>query len=158
MNWLSFIFGYSCGRPRATSSCVRHSTDTRAIYAHPPQLCTTPRRGAATGGLCAPLVYLASPVTRVVDGYTLVGKFAGGYGSAYHPYGPAYREYAAGDDFDPCGWDSGRGPRRALYHHGDHVEDGLSECETVFACLDYDGNGNHFDVDTDIDFAGGRSG
>jgi hypothetical protein len=81
-----------------------------------------------------------------------------GNGSAYHPCCPAYRKYAVGDDFDTCSWDPGRGPRRALYHHVDHVEDGLSKCETVSACLDYDGNGNHFDVDTDIDFAGGRSG
>jgi hypothetical protein len=54
---------------------------------------------------------------------------------------------------DTCGWDPGRGSRRALYHHGEHVEDGLSGCETVFACLDYDSNGNHFDVGTDMDFA-----
>jgi hypothetical protein len=39
------------------------------------------------------------------------------------------------------------------------VEDGLSECETVFvACLDYGCDGSNFDDDTDIDFSGGRSG
>jgi hypothetical protein len=38
------------------------------------------------------------------------------------------------------------------------VEDGLSECETVFACLDYDDDGSNFEADTDTDFAGGRSG
>jgi hypothetical protein len=115
-------------------------------------------------GLCATPGSLASPVTRVVDGHTLVETFAGGpldddvfylflqkqkwvpanfmydegYDSDYDPYGPAYRDSNSTprDDFDTCGWDPGRGPRRAVCHHGDDVENGLSECETVLACLD----------------------
>jgi hypothetical protein len=58
---------------------------------------------------------------------------------------------------DTCGWDPGRDPWRALCLKGDGVEDGLSGCETVFACLDYDDNGSNFEDDTDTDFAGGRS-
>ena len=77
--------------------------------------------------------------THVVDDHTLLGKFAGGpidgCGSVYHPCGPAYRDYASGDAFDTCGWDSGRGPRRALYHHVHDVEDGLSDCETSLRAL-----------------------
>ena len=46
---------------------------------------------------------------------------------------------------DNCAWDPGK----------DEVEDGLSDCETVFACPDYDGDGSTFD---DIDLAGDRSG
>ena len=69
-------------------------------------------------------------------------KFAGGtresYGSAYHPCGLAFCDYADGDDYDTWSWEPGRDPRQALCHHGDAVEDGLSECETVFACLDCD--------------------
>jgi hypothetical protein len=65
------------------------------------------------------------------------------------------------DAFDTCGWDPGREPWPALCHHADEEdeeEDGLSEYETVFACLDYDGDGSNFDDDSDIDFAGERSG
>ena len=37
----------------------------------------------------------------------------------------------------------------------DEAEDRLSDFETVVACLpDSDGDGSHFDDDTDIDFAG----
>ena len=36
---------------------------------------------------------------------------------------------------DNCGWDPGK----------DEVEDGLSECETVFACPDYDDDWSTFD-------------
>jgi hypothetical protein len=61
--------------------------------------------------------------------------------------------------FDTCGWDPGRDPWRALCHHEDEPEDGLSDCKTVFACPDSDGDGSHFgDDDTDIDFAGESSG
>ena len=47
---------------------------------------------------------------------------------------------------DNCGWDPGK----------DEVEDGLSDCETVFACPDYDDDGSTFD--DDIDVAGESSG
>ncbi len=47
---------------------------------------------------------------------------------------------------DTCGWDPGK----------DEVEAGLSECETVFACPDYDDDGSTFEVD--IDVAGESSG
>ena len=36
---------------------------------------------------------------------------------------------------DNCGWDPGK----------DEVEDGLSDCETVFACPDYDDDWSTFD-------------
>ena len=52
--------------------------DTRMISATPTQLCATPQRGATMECLCAPPGSLASPVTRVVDGLTLVENFAGG--------------------------------------------------------------------------------
>jgi hypothetical protein len=45
------------------------------------------------------------------------------------------------------GWEPGRDPWRSLCDHDDDVEDGLSECETVFACPDYDGDGSTFDDD-----------
>jgi hypothetical protein len=67
-------------------------------------------------------------------------------------------EAPARPSIDTCGWDPGRDPWRALCPNGDGVEDGLSECETVFACLDYDDDGSNFEADTDTDFAGGRSG
>jgi hypothetical protein len=38
------------------------------------------------------------------------------------------------------------------------VEDGLSECETILACLDYDGNGHNFDDGIGIDFEDEGSG
>jgi len=47
---------------------------------------------------------------------------------------------------DNCGWDPGK----------DEAEDGLSDCETVFACPDYDDDGSTFD--DDIDVAGESSG
>ena len=59
------------------------------------------------------------------------------------------------DAFDTCGWDPGWDLWQPLCHHEDEVEDGLSDCETVFACPDYDGDGSTFD---DIDLAGDRSG
>ena len=49
-----------------------------------------------------------------------------------------------------AGWD----PWRSLCHLEDDAEDGLSDCQTVFACPDYDGDGSHFDDDADIDIAG----
>jgi hypothetical protein len=60
--------------------------------------------------------------------------------------------------FDTCGWDPGLDHWRALCHHKDEPEDGLSDCETVFACPDSDGDGSHFGDDTDIDFASESSG
>jgi hypothetical protein len=67
-----FVSEPSLGTPSDLSSWAslfgrpRRVGDTRAIYATPPQLCTTLRCGAATGGLCAPPGSLASPITRVV--------------------------------------------------------------------------------------------
>jgi hypothetical protein len=51
---------------------------------------------------------------------------------------PMRCKHMAVDAFDTCGWDPGRDPWPALCLNGDGVEDGVSECETVFACLDYD--------------------
>ena len=67
-------------------------------------------------------------------------------------------EDTARPSIDTCGWDPGRDPGRALCLNGDGVEDGLSEYETDFACLDYDVDGSNFEDDTYTDFAGGRSG
>ena len=67
----------------------------------------------------------------------------------------AYRgKHMVVDAFDTCGWDRA-GPLASSVSSRDEVEDGLcfSDCETVFACPDYDGDGSHFDDDTDIDFA-----
>jgi hypothetical protein len=61
------------------------------------------------------------------------------------------------DDFDTCGWDPARDPWRALCHLEDEPEDGLSDCKTVFACPDSNGDGSHFDDDTYIYFAGESS-
>jgi hypothetical protein len=41
---------------------------------------------------------------------------------------------------DTCGWNPGK----------DEVEDGLSDCESVFACPDYDDDGSTFDDDLDV--------
>jgi hypothetical protein len=41
---------------------------------------------------------------------------------------------------DTCGWDPGK----------DEGEDGPSDCETVFACPDYDDDGSAFDDDIDV--------
>jgi hypothetical protein len=64
------------------------------------------------------------------------------------------------DAFDTCGWDPGRGPWRALCHHGDEVEDGLSEIETVFAMPHTTATGvtSMTTPGADIDFAGGKTG
>ena len=83
--------------------------------------------------------------------------FAGGtlesYGSDYHPHGLAFSDCAHGDDYDTWDWEHGWDPWRALSFHDDDVEDGLSECATVFACLDCACNGHHLDVDTVIAIA-----
>jgi hypothetical protein len=55
-------------------------------------------------------------------------------------------EAPARPSIDTCGWDPGK----------DEAEDGLSDCETVFACPDYDDDWSTFD--DDIDVAGESSG
>jgi hypothetical protein len=55
-------------------------------------------------------------------------------------------EATARPSIDTCGWDPGK----------DEAEDGLSDCETVFACPNYDDDGSTFD--DDIDVAGEISG
>jgi hypothetical protein len=129
----------------APSSCG----DIRTIYADLPQLSTTPRRGVALEGLCGPPGSPKSPVTRVVDGHMLLENCV---------IMQMVVKHMVVDAFDTCGWDPGRDPWRALCHHEDEPEDGLSDCETVFACPDSGGDGSHFDDDTDIDFVGESSG
>jgi len=120
---------------------------------------------STTSSLCAPPGSLASLVTRVADGHMLVEKFATVQMAPVDLVQelprtiagmllPIRCQHMAVDAFDTCGWDPGRDPWRAPCHHWDGVEDGLSECETVFACLDYDGDGSNFEVDTDTAFAG----
>ncbi len=58
--------------------------------------------------------------------------------------------HMAVDAFDTSGRDLLRAP--SLCHHGE-VEDELSECKTVFACLDYDGDGSTFKVEDDTNTA-----
>ncbi len=61
--------------------------------------------------------------------------------------------HMAVDAFDTFGRDLLRAP--SLCHHGE-VEDELSECKTVFACLDGDGSTFKVEDDTNTAFAGGR--
>ena len=49
-------------------------------------------------------------------------------------------EATARPSIDTCGWDPGK----------DEAEDGPSDCETVFVCPDYAGDGSTFDDDIDI--------
>jgi hypothetical protein len=76
------------------------------------------------------------------------------------------------DTFDTAAGTRLEGPlARAPCHHGDDVEDRLSKCETIFACLEYDvgvvvkvthvkydSDWSNFDDNTDIDLTVGRIG
>lgn len=106
-----------------------------------------------------------TPITRVVDGRTLVENFEEAPSTPKDttapttPMDPPAGITPPAKSSTPAAGTPGRA-LSDLCHHGDEVDDGLSECETFsVACLDYDGNGHNFDDDTcDIDFEDEGSG
>jgi hypothetical protein len=125
----------------ATSTCV----DTRVIYVNPTQLCATPLCSATLEGLCSLPFSLAIPVTCIVDGHMLGENFLP---CKWHVSTLSRSSHARCKvwclPWSVSTWwltpsttaDGTQGgtmdPQWALCHHGDEVQDRLSECETVF--------------------------